>query len=226
MKSPYRTELYEQVKLSYLRHLGNYDEVNKDFPDLTRDYIRDVIKKIKRTEDFDVNIKIANNLTREIYVGYYARVRHCVDMVNDLNKKEFSYLSMCCKKPVRTDGGRTYCMKCGYEAETELSDRLATFESKRASLVEWRNEVAALIDFAAKMKHAPADIQQNTGSTYNVKQYNVTLENQKKVLDTIHEQSPADRERIIQNIETQLKEISYKVAEMDSKEGSPNGQPK
>jgi uncharacterized Zn finger protein (UPF0148 family) len=226
MKNPYRIELYEQVKLSWLRHLGDYDEIQKDFPELDRMYIERLIWKIKRAEDIDINVKIVNNLTREIYVGYYARVRHCVDMVNDLNKKEFSYLSMCCKKPVRTDGGKTYCMKCGYEAETELSDRLATFESKRTLIVEWRNEVAALVDFATKMKYTPAEIQQNTGSTYNVKQYNVTLENQKKVLETIHEQSPADRERVIQSIETQLKEISYKVAEMDSKEGSPNGQPK
>jgi len=228
MKNLHKLELYERIKISYLRHLGNYHEVRQDFPDLTPEYIWDVVKKVRGQEDRDVNVKIANTIMREIYFGYYARIRMYVEMLAALKNSEFSLLSVCCRRPVRTETEVHYCMKCGHSTDIEVSDKLATFEAKRSLLVEWRNETEVLVNLAVKMKYtANANVDENQArTTYNVEQNIVMLDGAKKTLEKIHEQSPADRERVIQSIENELKAISYQVAEMDVKEGGSNGQPR
>jgi hypothetical protein len=204
-------ELYDKIKLSYLRHRGNASEVAVSLS-LPIDYVRKVCGKFKKDESRDVSVRISNLLMQHVLLGYESRVRNLQDMLDKLAGREQISVSNCCKKPVDMQEGAIRCLGCGKVlTSVMLIDRETIYKLRQELVVSLRDEDKFLVDFAEKMGYTkrppvePAPSFQQKNYQFVFKKGDLP-EDLKEVMGDIRQMSPMDREKFRKRLEQQVVE--------------------
>jgi hypothetical protein len=206
-------KLEERIKLSYLRNRGDELSVVEEFNDLGADYIKKIIKKIKKRQDRNVKELICNTLSQHILLGYESRVSYLRKALNNLDGMDIAYISVCCNFITEFCSGDYICLKC--KSICKVGKVLGKdVSSIRNDLIKsLREEDELLINFMDKMKYNvdpeeyPKEIKKQ--------QFNILYMNDKKsnntnnvidaeIVKEVDELSPMDKNKLIKKLEEKI----------------------
>jgi len=210
--------LLEKVKLSYLKHRGNVIEITKE-TNLPIEYIQKLVAKFKKRESKDIATLISHNLMQYIMLGYDSRVSHLMTMLRALEGRDQNRISLCCEAPViRVEETIEYgyedyeCLVCHLMCGTKIIDKEGILDLKIEMIEQLREEDKALVDFAEKMGYTNKPAVEPPISVKN----NILVigEGQDRKIVEDYSNLPAmDRQKIIDNIDKQLREREAKKNE-------------
>jgi hypothetical protein len=194
--------MIEKIKLSYLKHRGNIEDISKDLA-IDVAYIRKMVGKFKKKEDRDVSTLIANNLMAHVMLGSQSRTVRLMELLKTVEGSEKPILSVCCQAPfdVIEDSyeNRYVCQKCDRSCDIHYFIKPAVYNIISNLIEQLREEDVALIEMADKMGYTNVQkvpdtlIQQNNRIL-------VLNDNEKEAFRDLKALPPLDREKIIDKI--------------------------
>ena len=229
-RSVEQLKLYDKIKLSYLRHLGDALKVSEEL-DLPLDYVRKIVKKIRGEETSDHKVLVANNLTQQILLGYKSRETYYLDMLRDLDSQNAVKVSSCCKKPVRATtskddpsilrGKDFVCTKCCEGCDVVEVPFLKVFNVRIDILRELRKNDEALVKIAEVMGYTqnkgneePKHIHNTKNNILVMRGKDMSKEEQQALVD-LDQLSGMDREVIRKRLESQIFKESEDANEVE-----------
>jgi len=224
-------KILEKVKLSYLKHRGNVLLVAREL-NLDVDYVRTLTRKIKKQEERDVSVLIANTLMQQIILGRESRIAYLQESLLALENREQFTISVCCKAPVKIENvagkDREICLKCHHPCDSTLIDKKSVFELKMQLLRELREEDDKLMDWADKMGYTNKPIlpPPEPGPVNRIKQNVIVFgskdmpEGMKGILVDAAKLPPIAVTRLIKNLEQRMIDVTKEeVEEQDESTG-------
>jgi predicted transcriptional regulator len=188
--------LAAQIKLSYLRNMGDAFAVSKE-TGVPIDKVNKFIEILRDQESKDVSVLIANNLMQEMLFSRNSILLHKLETVRRLERHEISRTSWCCGHPVRevkAENGVVYsmCCKCLANATVKEEVNLPVMELKEKILQGILIINESLINMAKTLGYTTKD-EAATNITQN-KNYFVMFEQAKGI-------TKEDRD-LVKNVET------------------------
>ena len=214
-----KIDFLDIVKASCLRHRGDVAEIVTDlsvaYPNITSDLVRKCIRKIKREEEEDTKVRVANVIAGHIFLGYKSRYQLLMDLHKFLRAKESTYISLCCASPVKkceNDPYRYECLSCG-QIKPANTDTVRLVNTIKGLLTEMRQEDIEIREFASKFgyiakEEAPTPIQNYKP---NILVINDKNGEHKLLQDSLQNMSGMERESLVKKLDQQLVDIEAEI---------------
>ena len=149
-------KVIERVRESYLKNRGNIIRVLEE-TNLPEDYVRKIVAKLRKSDDWKVSQLVAENITKHLLTGRDSRITHLMELIKKFEQQEKKTVSTCCEDTVRTvtQAGSNEvlyeCLRCGHLTDTVDLINPDTYKAKLIALDELRKEDEFLIKFCEKM---------------------------------------------------------------------------
>lgn len=216
MSNIQKLQLEDRIRILCLKHACNVEMVAKE-GNVSQEYVRKIIAKIKRKHNEDVNAIVGDNMTKYIVLGTEQRKAWLLEELQREGSKQIELKSCCCSRPVKVHNwdGEEYhtCTKCGKDCESIVVDpRNHNLIIKL--IAELRAEDESLVAFLERLGFVVnGNKENNPGTTIN--NFNVALaasklgpEDQKTLAET-EQLDPRTRESLRKDIEKRIIDAEF-----------------
>ena len=207
-----KLRLEERVRLLILKHRGCVELVAKE-SGVPEEYVRKIIKKVRRKRNMDVDFYIGTTMAQYIMDGAEQRKVYLMEQLREETEKPLERISMCCSAPVEEhvweDESHYVCKKCEKDCKIRMSDtRNKALIIKLVS--QLRAEDESVVDFLMKLgfinKMANGDF--DIKPKENSKQIS-NMEIDKRLIDDTSGLDPRSREALRKSLEKRIADATF-----------------
>lgn len=196
--------------------------------------IERIYQKFRKSQNKDVNLWVACNLSQEILYGSQQRLAKLEAMFQQWDGREVAKSSLCCGAPVSEHyiGESHYyrCLKCDTTCNVQEIRRLELEKLKLAILKDIRTENLFLMKFAKDMGFTgkqPETVTKNSNyvfvQTNQAQQAGASVPIDASVGQKIDNMSPMERERFIKSLEKLADTPAEQVVAFEESKSEQNG---
>lgn len=204
-------KIEERIKISYLKHGGNILEVMQEL-NLPEEYVKRKIDKLRKKDSRDISSLISHNISSYILMGHESRKIHYLQILKELESDNKLKLSVCCESPaILMEGSKEYgfedyeCSLCHLRCEVKQPLKNDKYRIKKEVLEQMRLEDEQLLIFAEKMGYTNVEQKQPIKVDQNVLIIG-NSDTDKKIVEDLKNLTPKDRDRLLDRLNTEIKQ--------------------
>jgi hypothetical protein len=212
-----KLRLEERIRLLILKHRGCVELVARD-GNVPEDYVRKIIKKVRRKRNMDVDFYVGTTMAQYIMDGSEQRKIYLMEQLREEVEKPIELVSVCCDVSVKEhawDGESHYtCDKCGKDCVTQVKN------TKDKGIIikllsELREEDQSIVEFLVKLgfmnKMANGDFD---AKPKDVNKQIKSVEIDRKLLEDTSNLDPRSREALRKSLEKRIADTTFVDGEL------------